>query len=131
LFRGQVLNLDEVDLSLELRQLVFQPQETSRWCLLKRPDHLTDNQVDKLQDLLACNLKAVRLTCSRMISSGSMNIKCWLGRQISPQLVHKDHAIPAHADEEGGQDVALPQGTLAQLVPGQRQDCLRLRGGIQ
>jgi len=32
----------------------------SRWCLLKRPARLTDNQVDKLQDLLACNLKTVR-----------------------------------------------------------------------
>lgn len=32
----------------------------SRWCLLKRPENLTDNQVDKLQDLLACNLKTIR-----------------------------------------------------------------------
>ena len=32
----------------------------SRWCLLKRPENLTDNQVDKLQDLLACNLGTVR-----------------------------------------------------------------------
>lgn len=32
----------------------------SRWCLLKRPDNLTDKQVDKLKDLLACNLKTVR-----------------------------------------------------------------------
>ena len=32
----------------------------SRWCLLKRPENLTDNQVDKLRDLLKCNLRAVR-----------------------------------------------------------------------
>ena len=32
----------------------------SRWCLLKRPDNLTDKQVDKLEDLLRCNLKSVR-----------------------------------------------------------------------
>ena len=32
----------------------------SRWCLLKRPENLTDNQVDTLKDLLACNLKTVR-----------------------------------------------------------------------
>jgi len=31
----------------------------SRWCLLKRPENLTDNQVDKFVDLLKCNLKAV------------------------------------------------------------------------
>lgn len=32
----------------------------SRWCLLKRPVNLTDKQVDKLADLLRCNLKTVR-----------------------------------------------------------------------
>ncbi len=32
----------------------------SRWCLLKRPVNLTDKQVDKLSDLLLCNLKTVR-----------------------------------------------------------------------
>lgn len=32
----------------------------SRWCLLKRPDNLTEKQVERLQDLLACNLKTVR-----------------------------------------------------------------------
>jgi transposase len=32
----------------------------SRWCLLKRPENLTDKQVDRLQDLLKCNLKTVR-----------------------------------------------------------------------
>lgn len=32
----------------------------SRWCLLKRPENLTDSQVVKLQDLLAVNLKTVR-----------------------------------------------------------------------
>lgn len=32
----------------------------SRWCLLKRPENLTDKQVDRLKDLLACNLKTVR-----------------------------------------------------------------------
>jgi len=32
----------------------------SRWCLLKQPRNLTDKQVDRLEDLLACNLKTVR-----------------------------------------------------------------------
>lgn len=32
----------------------------SRWCLLKRPENLTDKQVDKLSDLLSYNLKTVR-----------------------------------------------------------------------
>ena len=32
----------------------------SRWCLLKNPKNLTDNQKVKLKDLLACNLKTIR-----------------------------------------------------------------------
>jgi transposase len=32
----------------------------SRWCLLKRPENLTEAQDVKLKDLLACNLKTVR-----------------------------------------------------------------------
>ena len=32
----------------------------SRWCFLKNPQNLTDNQKTKLKDLLACNLKTIR-----------------------------------------------------------------------
>jgi len=32
----------------------------SRWCLLKRPENLTENQSIKLKDLLKCNLKTMR-----------------------------------------------------------------------
>jgi transposase len=32
----------------------------ARWCLLKRPENLTDRQTVKLSELLKCNLKAVR-----------------------------------------------------------------------
>jgi transposase len=32
----------------------------SRWCLLKRPEHLTDGQASKLKDLLAYNLRTIR-----------------------------------------------------------------------
>jgi transposase len=32
----------------------------SRWCLLKRPEHLTDKQTIKLRELLALNLRTVR-----------------------------------------------------------------------
>jgi transposase len=33
---------------------------SSRWCLLKRPENLTDKQVIKLKELLAINLKTIR-----------------------------------------------------------------------
>ena len=45
----------------ELRAQGKEPVLTgSRWCLLKRPENLIDNQVDRLGDLLKCNLKTVR-----------------------------------------------------------------------
>lgn len=45
----------------ELKAKGEEPRLTgSRWCLLKRPENLTDNQVDRLQELLKCNLKTVR-----------------------------------------------------------------------
>ena len=34
--------------------------KNSRWCLLKNPENLTDQQKVKLKDLLACNLKTIR-----------------------------------------------------------------------
>lgn len=48
----------------EAKELKAKGQEPlltgSRWCLLKRPENLTDKQVVKLRDLLAINLKTVR-----------------------------------------------------------------------
>ena len=32
----------------------------SRWCLLKRPENLTDRQAIKLKELLGCNLRTIR-----------------------------------------------------------------------
>lgn len=48
----------------EARELKAKGQEPvltgSRWCLLKRPENLTDKQNSKLKELLAINLKTVR-----------------------------------------------------------------------
>lgn len=55
--------IDEVraDETKELKKKGKEPILTkSRWCLLKRPENLTDNQVDRLKDLLACNLRTIR-----------------------------------------------------------------------
>jgi len=55
--------IDEVRAN-EVKELKAKGKEPvltgSRWCLLKRPENLTDKQVDKLIDLLACNLKTIR-----------------------------------------------------------------------
>ena len=45
----------------ELKARGQQPLLTrSRWCLLKRPENLTDKQAVKLKELLSLNLKAIR-----------------------------------------------------------------------
>jgi transposase len=45
----------------ELKAKGEQPVLTkSRWCILKRPDKLTEMQGVKLKELLACNLKTIR-----------------------------------------------------------------------
>lgn len=55
--------IDEVR-AVETRALVKKGMNVvlkhSRWCLLKNPANLTDNQKVKLKDLLACNLKTIR-----------------------------------------------------------------------
>ena len=55
--------LDEVRAS-EARRMIqdgYEPVlKKSRWCLLKRPNNLTDNQRLKLRDVLRYNLKSVR-----------------------------------------------------------------------
>ena len=55
--------IDEVR-ATETRALIKKGVEVvlkhSRWCLLKNPENLTDNQKVKLKDLLACNLKTIR-----------------------------------------------------------------------
>jgi transposase len=55
--------IDKVRAS-ETRELIRKGKNVvlkhSRWCFLKNPKNLTDNQKVKLKDLLACNLKTIR-----------------------------------------------------------------------
>lgn len=45
----------------ELKAKGKKPMLTAtRWCLLKRPENLTENQEVRLKDLVSCNLKTVR-----------------------------------------------------------------------
>jgi transposase len=55
--------IDEVraEEAKRLKQRGEQPVlKHARWCLLKRPENLTERQAVKLSELLKCNLKAVR-----------------------------------------------------------------------
>jgi transposase len=55
--------IDEVR-AKEVKQLKARGKKplltATRWCLLKRPENLTEGQEVKLKELLACNLKTVR-----------------------------------------------------------------------
>jgi transposase len=55
--------IDEVR-AAEVKQMQRDGREPvlkhSRWCLLRRPEHLSETQYIKLADLLKCNLKTIR-----------------------------------------------------------------------
>jgi len=61
----------------EARRMVREGYEPAlknkRWCLLKRPENLTDKQNVILQELLAYNLTSVRAFAERLSSSCSGN----------------------------------------------------------
>jgi transposase len=80
----------------------------ARWCLLKRPENLTDRQEVKLAELLKCNLKAVR---SYLLREDFQRF--WeyrqpvVGEPVPEAVVHPDDAVEDRADEEGGPDAPL------------------------
>lgn len=49
----------------ELRQDGKEVLKHARWCLLKRPENLTEKQTAKLAELLRCNLRSVRAWLQR------------------------------------------------------------------
>lgn len=58
---GQLQRITHAQETRELKTKGLEPVPTnSRWCLLKRPENLTDKQDVKLSDLLRYNLKVVR-----------------------------------------------------------------------
>ena len=60
--------LDEIrrDETREMRAAGDEPVlRKARWCLLKRPENLTDRQTTSLREILKHNLKAVRAWLSR------------------------------------------------------------------
>src|SRR5262249_23670273 len=55
----------------------------SRWCLLKRPENLTDKQTAKLAEILKYNLRTVAPPCNGRTSSFSGSTACPIGRPVS------------------------------------------------
>jgi transposase len=58
---GQAIDQVRADEARRLKQDGYEPVlKHSRWCLLKRPENLTDKQTVKLKELLKYNLRSVR-----------------------------------------------------------------------
>ncbi len=105
-----------------LRSDGYEPLLThSRWCLLKRPENLTDRQTVKLKELLKYNLQSVRAYLHREDFSTLLGVPIpRLGRPLPRRVVRALHAFPTGANEEGSPQFAFAPRTLAQLVSGQR-----------
>ena len=90
----------------------------SRWLLLKRPEHLTDPQEDRLADLVRRNLRTVRAYLLKEHFQLLWGLRvAVLGRTVSRPLVYTDDALAARPDEGGGPHAALAPRPDPELVP--------------
>ena len=81
-----------------MKQDGYEPVLThSRWCLLKRPENLTDRQTVKLRELLQYNLRACVLTASRRLPAFLGVSIARLGRKVPRRVVRPSDAVPAGA----------------------------------
>ena len=73
--------------SQELRQKGFQPILTrSRWCLLKRPEHLLPREEIKLADLLKANLRTVR---AYLLKEDLEQVWNWTTVRVAAKYLHR------------------------------------------
>jgi transposase len=104
----------------------------SRWCLLKRPDNLTENQVDRLNDLPACNLRTVRayLLKEDFQRFWSYSSLAWAGKFLDDWC-----ARTMRSKIKPMKNVAKMLRTHRPLLlnwfHAKKLDCLGLRGGLQ
>ena len=104
----------------------------SRWCLLKRVEHLTAKQAVKLNELLACNLRTVRAYLLKEQFHFILGVRLGgLGRQVPRAVVHGGDALAPRTDEEDCPHAARSQAAHPQLVRGSRTGLPRRRGGPQ
>ena len=73
--------------SQELRRKGLQPILTrSRWCLLKRPEHLRPREEIKLADLLKANLRTVR---AYLLKEDLEQVWTWTGVRVAAKFLHR------------------------------------------
>ena len=94
--------------------------KNKRWCLLKRPENLTDKQNVSLRELLAYNLKSVRAYLLKKEFQLLPRIRlAGLRGQVPGRLVQASDAFAHRAGEEVRPHCAQAPGAAAQLLQGQ------------
>jgi len=94
---GEAIDNVRSEESRELKKDGYEPiLKHTRWCLLKRPDNLTTNQVTKLEELLKYNLRSVRAYLmrddfqqfweSRTVESAGVFLDDWCTRTMKSRL---------------------------------------------
>ena len=113
--------IDEVR-AAETRKLAAEGRapvlKRSRWLLLKRPEKLTDDQHDRLAELVRRNLRTVRAYLLKedfQLLWGYVS-PYWAGPVPRP-LVLSDDALAARPDEGGGPHAARAPRPDPELVP--------------
>jgi len=87
LHMNQALDQVRADESQELRRQGLQPILTrTRWCLLKRPEHLLPREEIKLADLLKANLRTVR---AYLLKEDLAQLWTWSGVRVAAKYLHR------------------------------------------
>jgi len=118
------LAIDEVRAG-EARQLMrdgYEPVlKKSRWCLLKRPENLTDSQRIKLSEVLRYNLRSVRAYLLKGVLPEVLGLRlAGLGGQVPGPVVPGGHALTDRTAQEVRPYRAQPPRTLTELLQGQK-----------
>jgi transposase len=87
LHMNQAIDQVRAEESQELRQKGLAPILThSRWCLLKRPEHLRPQEEIKLADLLKANLRTVR---AYLLKEDLAQLWTWTGVRVAAKFLHR------------------------------------------
>jgi len=101
-----------------------------RWCLLKRPENLTEKQETKLSDLLQHNLRSIRAYLLKEDFQGFYVLPAWADKFLD-RWCRRTIRFAARADEEGREDATQPPRSHLELVRSQGQRFGRRARGPQ
>jgi len=106
--------------------------KNKRWCLLKRPENLTDKQGVSLRELLAYNLKSVRAYLLKARVPAALGVRLTgPGSQIPRRLVQTRKAFAHRTGKEIRSYRACAPGVIAQLFQGRKAVLQRRHRGAE